>query len=926
MANEKEIGRLVIRLVAEVGELKKQLQSATAEVKTHVTQTKGLLGEMRTSFLDASAKVYVAWQTLKKAIEFAEIGARAQQVEESFRLMTRSMGVDGDQLITDMKKVGRVFAEETGLMTRAMRLLVEGVSPEDIVGLMEASVVASRKMGVSVQDAFDRVSEALIRLQTRGLKSAFPMDQEAILRGYAKALGGASEHLTETQKRQALLNEVLRQSKELIEVFGGTIKPEAIDTIDLFKSSVDELKESLSKDFVSAFKGAGQIISEYMIPKTEEYRRLLLDIVELIKWELTPLWFQWLVKKGEGKKEGRAVFTIEEGMPEIGEKSPWSEKRQEEIDKLLQTYKGRTLTTTVEIAKAQAEIEKTAAIRAAIERGESIEYIERQYSIRGIQERLKAEIEANAEDQKMAVLEAGQKGILTKEVRSAIDREYETKRRSFVQKTEDEITKIQLDEAKFRAEEISKALLLLPIEFPEDWEMSAKKKLIDIQKFQVDSAISTKELILAQFEDLYGKGQMTVFDFYGEKIQIFQDILSLEIEQMEKEKELAYLSNDTVKAKEIESEIDRKRNEFAKKLLGLTNERLSSYDKEIQRLNAISQTERERRSIRIDELRGQLRITEAESLAEKIRLEEQYLVSLQFELSENDRLTKEQQDRYAQLQIMIAQTYAKISTLNQGLAEQTGSFFDGMGRGWKELKDTMITEYRAGAEFVKGTTRSIGDTFEEMLQDSMMGELKSFEDYWKSLWKSLVSIFAKAVRQMVETWVTDFLKQISGSTTTQGAGGKGLVNTVISLLGGLVGSISGLFKPTSTTSTSPTSSAAPIRVPNTPSSYYAQAGGSVKGPSGIDAVSARLTAGEYVHPVASVNYYGESVMEAIRQMVIPRDFFSSILRGSGPEFQHGGPVSNTVNVPVNISDPRVASHLRSGIEDVVVEILREHSR
>ena len=42
-----------------------------------------------------------------------------------------------------------------------------------------------------------------------------------------------------------------------------------------------------------------------------------------------------------------------------------------------------------------------------------------------------------------------------------------------------------------------------------------------------------------------------------------------------------------------------------------------------------------------------------------------------------------------------------------------------------------------------------------------------------------------------------------------------------------------------------------------------------------DNIPARLTAGEFVHPVSSVRYYGTSIMEAIRRRAIPRDILGA---------------------------------------------------
>jgi hypothetical protein len=117
-------------------------------------------------------------------------------------------------------------------------------------------------------------------------------------------------------------------------------------------------------------------------------------------------------------------------------------------------------------------------------------------------------------------------------------------------------------------------------------------------------------------------------------------------------------------------------------------------------------------------------------------------------------------------------------------------------------------------------------------------------------------------------------------------------------------------------------------------------GGPVTSGSGTkDDVPALLTRGEYVQPAPTVRYYGTEVMEAIRRRIIPRD----VLKGFGffpvakPQFTFAGggmatgspgSTSNQVTVPVTVygGDNALASKLRGGIEEVVVKILREHTR
>jgi hypothetical protein len=97
-----------------------------------------------------------------------------------------------------------------------------------------------------------------------------------------------------------------------------------------------------------------------------------------------------------------------------------------------------------------------------------------------------------------------------------------------------------------------------------------------------------------------------------------------------------------------------------------------------------------------------------------------------------------------------------------------------------------------------------------------------------------------------------------------------------------------------------------------------QTGGSVRGPSGVDKVPIRATAGEYIHRVAAVKYYGIEAMQAINAQRIPRSAFAGMIAGrvsrpsfalasggsvpSAPAGQSGKEKSSITFI--NVSDPR----------------------
>ena len=112
-------------------------------------------------------------------------------------------------------------------------------------------------------------------------------------------------------------------------------------------------------------------------------------------------------------------------------------------------------------------------------------------------------------------------------------------------------------------------------------------------------------------------------------------------------------------------------------------------------------------------------------------------------------------------------------------------------------------------------------------------------------------------------------------------------------------------------------------------------GGSVKGQSGRDAIRARLTRGEFVEPVGTVQHYGAGVMEALRQRSIPRallePFNRSSPRRSSFAFADGGlatPGGQEMSLQINnIVDPAMmGSYLSSRAgQSLILNVISQNS-
>ncbi len=223
----------------------------------------------------------------KGVYDLTVIGAQAQQVEQSFESLSRSAGQSGDKLLEALKVASRGTISETELMQKANFAMLAGGSEmaNALPQLLEIARAASIGLGEDMGFMFDSIVKGIARgspliLDNLGLIVSL----EEANKKYADSLGISVSALTEQQKQQALLNDILSQSPDYIASVGAESTTAAEKTAKL-TTAWQELKTAIGLAIVEAggadavgfaadaltknMSGAGALTD-----LEEEYRRL----------------------------------------------------------------------------------------------------------------------------------------------------------------------------------------------------------------------------------------------------------------------------------------------------------------------------------------------------------------------------------------------------------------------------------------------------------------------------------------------------------------------------------------------------------------------------------------------------------------------------------------------------------------------------
>jgi len=172
----------------------------------------------------------VAIGALLKTGELIKLGAQAEQTRVRFDQLAKQAGTTGEAMLAALREASSGTISDTSLQLDAMKASLLGVAQnaEQLGPLLAIARDRAQQMGISTEFAFDSLVTGLGRGSRLILDNIGVIVKEsAVNEAYAKSVGKTVSALTDQEKKQALINEVLRQGRETIEKTGGAAETTA---------------------------------------------------------------------------------------------------------------------------------------------------------------------------------------------------------------------------------------------------------------------------------------------------------------------------------------------------------------------------------------------------------------------------------------------------------------------------------------------------------------------------------------------------------------------------------------------------------------------------------------------------------------------------------------------------------------------------
>lgn len=198
----------------------------------------------------------------RATLDLALNAAKFQDVSIAFKNLANSQGQDAGAMLKNMKELSAGTISELDLMKEANNALLLGLPVERFGDMLKIARSSAKATGQSMQFMLQSITTGLGRGSKLMLDNlGILIDQGKAQAAYAQKLGITAAALTETQRKQAFINEALRIGLENTEKSGGGADT-LTDSWARMNAGISDLAIKIGTVFVPAFKAIVDVVSD----------------------------------------------------------------------------------------------------------------------------------------------------------------------------------------------------------------------------------------------------------------------------------------------------------------------------------------------------------------------------------------------------------------------------------------------------------------------------------------------------------------------------------------------------------------------------------------------------------------------------------------------------------------------------------------
>jgi hypothetical protein len=231
------IASLVVDVAANVARLQTDMNKATNIVQGFAKSAKTILGGIG------------AYMGGREIWDMANMAMQFEEQKDSLNALAGQYNTTADSIIDSVQKMSKGMISQAQAAGIAGEALMKGLNPEQVSKLAQASETLSNVTGKKVVDIMRDMSQALETGKMKAVKTAIGIvDLDA-------KYGNLTSTMSETEKAQALYNEVIERTDNLQKQLGDSVESNA-DKMEKLATQWEDLKLTMGQGFVRVAVGA----------------------------------------------------------------------------------------------------------------------------------------------------------------------------------------------------------------------------------------------------------------------------------------------------------------------------------------------------------------------------------------------------------------------------------------------------------------------------------------------------------------------------------------------------------------------------------------------------------------------------------------------------------------------------------------------
>lgn len=179
--------------------------------------------EMFANKLVGLAAGFGVFKTLSQALESAKLGSTLEKQATAFSNLSDAAGTSSKRMLDILKSASQGMIAEADLMGAAGKAMLMSIPADKIGELMKIAAATSKMTGQGMTEAFNDITLGVARQSRMILDNlGIIVNVDKANQDYARTLGKTAEALTDTEKRQAFMNEVLESGNDMITRLGSS--------------------------------------------------------------------------------------------------------------------------------------------------------------------------------------------------------------------------------------------------------------------------------------------------------------------------------------------------------------------------------------------------------------------------------------------------------------------------------------------------------------------------------------------------------------------------------------------------------------------------------------------------------------------------------------------------------------------------------